>query len=160
MEASPYWYKHAIFYEAPVRAYCDSNGDGIGDLAGLTQKLDYLSELGVDCIWLNPIYPSPLKDDGYDISDYCAIHPDYGSLEDFAHLVNLAHDKGLRIITDLVVNHTSNQHPWFQAAQSSRDSLYRNYYVWSDTDQAYAGVRVIFVDTEKSNWTWDELAGQ
>jgi len=160
MTSSPYWYKHAVFYEAPVRAYCDSNGDGIGDLAGLTQKLDYLAELGVDCLWLNPIYPSPLKDDGYDISDYCAVHPDYGNLEDFTQLVEQAHKRGLRLITDLVVNHTSNQHPWFQAARQDRNSPYRDYYVWSDSDQKYAGARIIFVDTEKSNWTWDPLAGQ
>ncbi|MFZ2097080.1 MAG: maltose alpha-D-glucosyltransferase [Anaerolineales bacterium] len=158
--ATATWYKNAIFYEAPVRAFCDSNGDGIGDLVGLTQKLDYLSELGVDCIWLNPIYPSPLKDDGYDISDYCGIHPDYGSLADFIDLIGQAHQRGLRIITDLVVNHTSDQHPWFQAARQDRHSPYRDYYVWSDSDQKYAGVRIIFVDTEKSNWTWDETAGQ
>ena len=154
------WYKNAIFYEASVRAIHDSNGDGLGDLVGFTQKLDYLSDLGVDCIWLNPIYPSPLRDDGYDISDYCGIHPDYGNLDDFVHLVEQAHHKGLRIITDLVVNHTSDQHPWFQAARRDRNSPYRNYYVWSDTDQKYANVRIIFVDTEKSNWTWDAIAGQ
>lgn len=154
------WYKHSVFYEAPVRAFYDSNRDGKGDLVGLTQKLDYLAELGVDCIWLNPIYPSPLKDDGYDISDYCAIHPDFGTLDDFARLVDHAHQKGLRIITDLVVNHTSDQHRWFKEARSSRTSPYREYYVWSDTDQKYTGVRIIFVDTEKSNWAWDESAGQ
>ena len=131
------WYKNAVFYEAPVRAIFDSNADGKGDLAGLAQKLDYLAELGVDCIWLNPIYPSPLKDDGYDISDYCAVHPDYGSLDDFKQLVELAHKKGLRLIIDLVVNHTSDQHPWFQAARKDRSSPYRDYYVWSDTDQKY-----------------------
>ncbi len=160
MPPSPPWYKNAIFYEAPVRAFCDSNHDGKGDLAGLTGRLDYLVELGVDCIWLNPIYPSPLKDDGYDISDYCAVHPDYGSLADFSNLLEQAHKRGLRVITDLVVNHTSDQHPWFQAARSSRSSLYHDYYVWSDSDKKYAGVRIIFVDTEKSNWTWDEVAGQ
>jgi maltose alpha-D-glucosyltransferase / alpha-amylase len=154
------WYKNAVFYEAPVRAIYDNNADGKGDLAGLTQKLDYLTELGVDCIWLNPIYPSPLKDDGYDISDYCAIHPEFGSLEDFKHLVLAAHQKGLRLIIDLVVNHTSDQHPWFQAARKDRASPYREYYVWSDTDQKFANARIIFVDTEKSNWTWDDQAGQ
>jgi len=158
--SSSAWYKNAVFYEAPVRAFFDSNRDGIGDLVGLTQKLDYLEELGVDCIWLNPIYPSPLKDDGYDISDYCGLHPDYGSIVDFTNLVKQAHLKGLRLIIDLVVNHTSDQHPWFQAARRSRNSLYRDYYVWSDTDKKFAGVRIIFVDTEKSNWTWDEVAGQ
>lgn len=160
MSPSPLWYKKAVFYEAPVRAFCDSNGDGKGDLVGLTQKMDYLVDLGVDCIWLNPVYPSPLKDDGYDISDYCAIHPDYGTLRDFTTMIKEAHQRGLRIITDLVVNHTSDQHPWFQAARSSRNSPNRDYYVWSDTDQKFAGVRIIFVDSEKSNWTWDEVAGQ
>jgi maltose alpha-D-glucosyltransferase/alpha-amylase len=154
------WYKNAVFYEASVRAFCDSNGDGNGDLAGMAQKLGYLSDLGIDCLWLNPIYPSPLRDDGYDISDYCAIHPDYGSLDDFVHLVEEVHRKGLRIITDLVVNHTSDQHPWFQAARRDRKSPYRDYYVWSDTDQKYANARIIFVDTEKSNWSWDAVAGQ
>ncbi len=154
------WYKNAVFYEAPVRAIYDSNNDGKGDLAGLTQKLDYLAELEVDCIWLNPIYPSPLKDDGYDISDYCAVHPDFGSLDDFKHLVKAAHQRNLRLIIDLVVNHTSDQHPWFQAARNNRTSPYREYYVWSDTDQKFANVRIIFVDTEKSNWTWDDRAGQ
>jgi maltose alpha-D-glucosyltransferase/alpha-amylase len=159
-QSSSPWYMNAVFYEVPVRAFCDSNSDGIGDLVGLTQKLDYLVELGVDCIWLNPIYPSPLKDDGYDIADYCAIHPDYGNLEDFSDLISQAHRRGLRIITDLVMNHTSDQHPWFKAARASRESPYHDYYVWSDTDQKYAGVRIIFVDTEKSNWAWDEAAGQ
>jgi maltose alpha-D-glucosyltransferase / alpha-amylase len=154
------WYQNAIFYEVSVRAFHDSNGDGIGDLVGLTQKLDYLSDLGVDCIWLNPIYSSPLKDDGYDISDYCGIHPDFGNQADFVQLLEQAHHRGVRIITDLVVNHTSDQHPWFQAARRERNSSYRDYYVWSDTDQKYAGVRIIFVDTEKSNWTWDKVAGQ
>jgi maltose alpha-D-glucosyltransferase/alpha-amylase len=154
------WYMNAVFYEVPVRAYYDCNADGIGDLEGLTQKLDYLSDLGIDCIWLNPIYPSPLKDDGYDISNYCAIHPDYGNLDDFAHLVEKAHHRGLHLITDLVVNHTSDLHPWFQAARSDRGSSYRNYYVWSDTDQKFADVRIIFQDTEKSNWAWDAQAGQ
>ena len=143
-----------------MRAFCDSNGDGSGDLTGMAGKLDYLAELGIDCLWLNPIYPSPLKDDGYDIGDYCAIHPDYGSLDDFTRLVEQAHQRGLRLITDLVVNHTSDQHPWFQAARRERNSPYRDYYVWSDSDQKYAGVRIIFVDSEKSNWTWDETAGQ
>ena len=154
------WYMNAVFYEVPVRAIKDSNGDGLGDLAGLTQKLDYLTELGIDCLWVNPIYPSPLKDDGYDISDYCNIHLDYGSLKDFVHLVEETHRRGLRLITDLVVNHTSDQHPWFQAARRDRNSPYRDYYVWSDTDQKYTQARIIFVDTEKSNWTWDEAAGQ
>jgi maltose alpha-D-glucosyltransferase/alpha-amylase len=154
------WYKNAVFYEVYVRAFYDSNADGRGDLNGLTRKLDYLQSLGVDCLWLLPIYPSPLKDDGYDISDYTGIHPDYGTLDDFKNLLGAAHARNIRIIMDLVLNHTSDQHPWFQAARSNRDSPYRDYYVWSDTDQKYGQARIIFVDTEKSNWTWDETAGQ
>ena len=157
---SSLWYKNAIFYEVYVRAFYDSNGDGHGDLAGLIQKLDYLQNLGVDCIWLLPIYPSPLRDDGYDIADYYNILPTYGDLNDFKELVRQAHDRGMRVITDLVMNHTSDQHPWFQAARSSRTSPYRDYYVWSDTDQKYKDARIIFLDTEKSNWAWDEAAGQ
>jgi maltose alpha-D-glucosyltransferase/alpha-amylase len=157
---SSYWYKSTIFYELYVRAFFDSNNDGHGDLKGVESKLDYLKELGIDCIWINPIYPSPLKDDGYDISDFYGIHPDYGALEDFKHLVAFAHSRNLRIITDMVLNHTSDQHPWFQAARADRNSPYRDYYVWSDTGQEYAGARIIFLDTEKSNWTWDPLAGQ
>ncbi|MDP2974714.1 MAG: alpha-amylase family glycosyl hydrolase, partial [Anaerolineales bacterium] len=154
------WYQNAIFYEVYVRAFCDSNGDGHGDLRGLTQKLDYLQDLGVDCLWLMPLYPSPLKDDGYDIADYYNIHPDYGTLEDFKNLLDAAHARGLRVITDLVLNHTSDQHPWFQAARLDHNSPYRDYYVWSDSDQKYREARIIFLDTEKSNWTWDETAGQ
>jgi maltose alpha-D-glucosyltransferase / alpha-amylase len=155
-----YWYQNAVYYELYVRAYYDSNGDGHGDLNGLTQKLDYLKELGIDCLWLLPIYPSPLKDDGYDISDYCNIHPDYGTLDDFAHLLKEGHSRGIRIITDLVMNHTSDAHPWFQAARVDRNSPYRAYYVWSDTDHKFADARIIFLDTEKSNWTWDPVAAQ
>ncbi len=154
------WYKNATFYEVYVRAFYDSNGDGHGDLVGLNQKLDYLQALGVDCLWLLPIYPSPLKDDGYDISDYMGIHPDYGTLNDFRALLEAAHARGIRLIMDLVINHTSDQHPWFQAARSDRNSPFRNYYVWSDTDKKYSQARIIFLDTEKSNWTWDETAGQ
>ena len=157
---APAWYKDAVFYEVYVRAFNDSNADGHGDLRGLTQKLDYLQDLGVDCLWLLPTYPSPLLDDGYDIADYYGIHPDYGSLQDFKDLVAAVHARGMRIVTDLILNHTSNQHPWFQAARADRDSTYRDYYVWSDTDQRYEDARIIFLDTEKSNWTWDEQAGQ
>lgn len=157
---SELWYKNAVFYEVYVRAFFDSNGDGHGDLKGLVQKLDYLKDLGIDCIWLLPIYPSPLRDDGYDIADYYNILPAYGSLEDFRSLVDAVHVRGMRLITDLVLNHTSDQHPWFQSARSSRQSPYRDYYVWSDTDQKYRDTRIIFLDTEKSNWTWDEVAGQ
>jgi maltose alpha-D-glucosyltransferase / alpha-amylase len=154
------WYKQAVFYEVYVRAYRDSNGDGHGDLPGLMEKLDYIKELGVDCIWLLPIYPSPLRDDGYDISDYYSILPTYGTPQDFRALIDGVHARGMRLIADLVLNHTSDQHPWFQSARSSRSSPYRDYYVWSDTDQKYQDARIIFLDTEKSNWTWDEAAGQ
>ena len=158
--SEPLWYKNAVFYEVYVRAFYDSNGDGHGDLNGLTQKLDYLQSLGVDCLWLLPIYPSPLKDDGYDISDYMGIHPDYGSLGDFKALLEAAHARNIRLIMDLVVNHSSDQHSWFQAARADRNSPYRDYYVWSDSDEKYSQARIIFLDTEKSNWTWDETAGQ
>jgi maltose alpha-D-glucosyltransferase/alpha-amylase len=154
------WYKDAVFYEVHVRAFCDGNGDGHGDLPGLISKLDYLQELGVDCLWLMPIYPSPLLDDGYDIADFTRVHPDYGTLDDFRNLIEQAHRRGLRVIADLVLNHTSDRHPWFQAARSDRRSPYRDYYVWSDTDQKYSQTRIIFLDTEKSNWTWDDQAGQ
>ncbi|RME41488.1 MAG: maltose alpha-D-glucosyltransferase [Caldilineae bacterium] len=156
----PLWYKNAVFYEVHIRAFCDSNGDGIGDLPGLTARLDYLQDLGVDCLWLLPMFPSPLKDDGYDIADYFNIHPDYGTVDDFRRLVREAHARGIRVITDLVLNHTSDQHPWFIEARKSRDNPYRNWYVWSDTDRKYAGARIIFVDTEPSNWTFDPQTGQ
>jgi len=154
------WYKNAIFYEVHVRAFSDSNNDGNGDLKGLTSHLGYIRDLGVDCIWLLPIYPSPLKDDGYDISDFYNIHPMYGDLNDFNSLLNTAHNMGLRVITDLVLNHTSDQHPWFQTARSDPKSPYHNYYTWSETDQKYLNTRIIFTDTEKSNWTWDKTAGK
>lgn len=154
------WYKNAVFYEISVRAFKDSDGDGHGDLQGLTGKLDYLKVLGVDCIWIMPIYPSPLRDDGYDIADYYSVDKTYGSLDDLKAMIDAAHQRKIRIIMDLVLNHTSDQHPWFQAARSDKNSPYRHYYVWSDTDQIYKDVRIIFVDTEKSNWTWDEKAGQ
>ncbi len=154
------WYKNAIFYEVNVRAYKDSNGDGHGDLQGLIQKLDYLKDLGVDCLWLMPIYESPLKDDGYDISDYYNIQEIFGDTADFKQLIDAAHQRNIRIVTDLVMNHTSDQHPWFQAARSSKDSPFRDYYVWSDDNQKYGLTRIIFVDTVDSNWTWDETTGQ
>ena len=154
------WYKNAVFYEVNVRAFYDSDEDGLGDLRGLTEKLDYVKELGVDCLWLLPVFPSPLLDYGYDIADYYNIHPDLGTLDDFKTFLDAAHTRGLRVITDLVINHTSDQHPWFQAARSDRNSPYRDYYVWSDTDQKYREARIIFLDTETSNWTWDEQAGQ
>jgi maltose alpha-D-glucosyltransferase/alpha-amylase len=160
MNEDPLWYKNAVLYELNVRAFKDSNGDGIGDLKGASQKLEYLRELGIDCIWLLPTYPSPLRDDGYDISDYYGIHEDYGTLSDFTEFIDRAHMLGMKVITDLVLNHTSDMHPWFQAARADRNSPYRDYYVWSDTDQKYSGARIIFLDTEPSNWTWDTEAGQ
>ena len=157
---SDLWYKDAVIYEVYVRAFYDSNGDGHGDLRGLTQKLDYLKDLGVDCLWLLPIYPSPLKDDGYDISNYYDVHPTYGTLDDFKNLLDAAHERGLRIITDLVLNHTSDQHPWFRAARANPHSVFRNYYVWSDSSLTYRDSRIIFTDTEESNWAWDEGSKQ
>jgi maltose alpha-D-glucosyltransferase / alpha-amylase len=156
---SEQWYKNAIFYELHVKTFYDSSGDGIGDFQGLTQKLDYIRDLGVTCIWLLPFFPSPLRDDGYDIADYLDIHPDYGTLDDFRAFLDGAHARGLRVIADLVINHTSDQHPWFQAARSDPDSPYRDYYVWSETDEKYTDARIIFTDTEISNWTWDRNAG-
>jgi maltose alpha-D-glucosyltransferase/alpha-amylase len=158
MLSDPLWYKDAVFYEVHVRAFKDGNDDGIGDFVGLTQKLDYLKELGVDCLWLLPFYPSPLRDDGYDVSDYRAIHPAYGTMVDFERFLDAAHGRSIRVISDLVVNHTSDQHRWFQAARRDAASPYRDYYVWSDTDQRYRDARIIFVDTEPSNWSWDRVA--
>jgi maltose alpha-D-glucosyltransferase/alpha-amylase len=159
MDSAP-WYKNAVFYQVYLRAFKDSNGDGFGDLKGLTQELDYLQELGVDCIWLMPISPSPLKDDGYDIADYYTVADMYGNLDDFQELLDAAHDRNMRLIMDLVMNHTSNQHPWFESARRHRRSPFRDYYEWSDTDQLYKEARVIFVDVESSNWAWDQSAKQ
>jgi maltose alpha-D-glucosyltransferase/alpha-amylase len=159
-ESDPQWFKHAVFYEIHVRGFFDGNGDGSGDLRGLTEKLDYLEWLGIDCIWLLPMYPSPLRDGGYDIADFYGIHPDYGTVEDFRAFVDAAHQRQMRVIADLVMNHTSSDHPWFQEARSSPDSPKRDWYVWSDTNELYPDARVIFVDTEPSNWTWDPVAGQ
>ncbi len=152
------WYKDAVVYQLHVRTFCDSNGDGIGDFVGLTQRLDYLQELGTTAIWLLPFYPSPLRDDGYDIADYTTVHPSYGTLEDFKTFLNAAHTRGIRVIIEMVMNHTSDQHPWFQEARSSPDNPKRDWYVWSDTDTKYQGVRIIFLDTEMSNWTWDPVS--
>ena len=152
------WYKNAVFYEVSTRAYYDSNGDGIGDIKGVTMKLDYIKQLGVDCIWLLPIFSSPLVDDGYDISDYYNIHPDLGTIADFKELIEETHKRGMRIIADLVVNHTSDQCEWFKQAEADENSPYRDYYVWSDSNQRYADARIIFVDTETSNWSWSEKA--
>ena len=154
------WYKNAVFYEISVSAFKDSSGDGRGDLQGLSEKLDYLKNLGVDCIWLMPIYPSPLKDDGYDIADYYNVAKVFGDLDDLKALVKSAHILGIRIIMDLVMNHTSDEHPWFQAARADRNSPYHDYYVWSDTKEKFKDARIIFIDAEPSNWTWDERAGQ
>jgi maltose alpha-D-glucosyltransferase/alpha-amylase len=157
--SDPLWYKDAIIYELHVRAFADSNADGVGDFPGLMQKLDYLQDLGVTCIWLLPFFPSPLRDDGYDISDYLNVHPSYGTIEDFQAFLKAAHEHDLQVMIELVMNHTSDQHPWFQAArQAPPGSPERDFYVWSDTDDKYKGVRIIFTDTEKSNWTWDPVA--
>jgi maltose alpha-D-glucosyltransferase/alpha-amylase len=159
LEDDPLWYKDAIIYQLHVRAFYDSNADGIGDFRGLTEKLDYIRDLGVTAIWLQPFYPSPLKDDGYDISDYHNVHPDYGTRADFRHFLREAHRRGLRVITELVINHTSDQHPWFQAARRAPPgSRKRNFYVWSDTDRKWLETRIIFTDTETSNWAWDPVA--
>ncbi|MCG5241347.1 maltose alpha-D-glucosyltransferase [Azospirillum doebereinerae] len=153
------WYKDAVIYQLHVKAFFDADNDGIGDFAGLTQKLDYIQDLGVTAVWLLPFYPSPLRDDGYDIADYSSVNPTYGNLDDFQRFLNECHERGLRVITELVINHTSDQHPWFQRArQAPAGSNHRDYYVWSDTDQKYQGTRIIFCDTEKSNWTWDPVA--
>jgi maltose alpha-D-glucosyltransferase/alpha-amylase len=154
------WHTNAIFYELYLRAFRDSNGDGHGDFAGLREKLDYLQWLGVDCIWLLPVYPSPLKDDGYDIASFYGINPDFGFLEDFRMTVEEVHRRGMKIIADLVVNHTSDQHPWFIESRRSKDSPMRDFYVWSPTDDKYKDTRIIFLDTEKSNWTYDEQTGE
>lgn len=159
MESDPLWYKDAIIYEVHVRCFYDSNGDGIGDFAGLTAKLDYLQDLGITAIWLLPFYPSPLKDDGYDISNYTEIHPSFGTLKDFRKFLKEAKARGLRVITELVMNHTSDQHPWFQKARKSKEkSKAREFYVWSDTPEKYQEARIIFQDFEKSNWTFDSEA--
>ncbi len=154
------WYKNAIFYEIYLRSFKDGNGDGVGDISGLREKLVYLNQLGVDCIWLLPIYPSPRKDDGYDISYHYAIDDTYGSLQDFKKLINDVHAKKMRIIMDLVLNHTSDQHPWFLAAREDPKSPYHDYYVWSDSIEKYKEARVIFLDTETSNWSWDDKVGK
>ncbi len=154
------WYQNAVFYEILVRGFYDANGDGTGDLAGVTSKLDYLEWLGVDCLWLLPFYQSPLRDGGYDISDFWTILPEYGDLADAVELVEEAHRRGIRIIADLVMNHTSDQHPWFQESRQGTNNAKSDWYVWRDTDDEYLDARVIFVDTEKSNWTFDALRGQ
>jgi maltose alpha-D-glucosyltransferase / alpha-amylase len=158
-ELDPHWYRDAVIYQLHIKSFFDSNDDGVGDFPGLMQKLDYIAELGVDTLWVLPFYPSPRRDDGYDIAEYRGVHPDYGTLHDAKRFVKEAHARGLKVVTELVVNHTSDQHPWFQRARAAKPgSAWRNYYVWSDTDQNYQGTRIIFLDTEKSNWTWDPVA--
>jgi maltose alpha-D-glucosyltransferase/alpha-amylase len=159
-ESDPLWFKRAVFYEIHIRGFFDGNDDGAGDFRGLSDKLDYLQWLGIDCIWLLPMYASPLRDGGYDIADFFTIHPDYGTVEDFRLFVEAAHQRGIRVIADLVMNHTSSDHPWFQESRSSPDSPKRDWYVWADEDTRYPEARVIFIDTEPSNWTWDPVAGQ
>lgn len=156
----PLWYKDAIIYQLHIKSFFDANNDGVGDFAGLNAKLDYIVNLGVTAVWMLPFYPSPRRDDGYDIADYRGVHEDYGSLADIRNFITAAHERGLRVITELVINHTSDQHSWFQRARRApAGSPERDFYVWSDTDEKYAGTRIIFLDTEKSNWTWDEVAG-
>src|ERR671935_762874 len=155
------WYKDAVIYQVHVKSFRDSNADGYGDFKGLTERLDYVESLGATCLWLLPFYPSPLRDDGYDIAEYEAINPTYGTIDDFKAFLDEAHRRGLRVITELVINHTSDQHPWFQRARKApKGSAHRNWYVWSDDPTKYAGTRIIFLDTEPSNWTWDDVAKQ
>jgi maltose alpha-D-glucosyltransferase/alpha-amylase len=156
--AQSLWYKDAVIYQLHVRTFCDSNNDGIGDFPGLMQKLDYLQYMGVDALWLMPFFPSPLRDDGYDIADYTSVHPNYGELKDFKAFLKVAHERGIRVIIELVLNHTSDQHAWFHESRSSRDNPKRDWYVWSDTDDRYKNARIIFLDTEMSNWAWDPVS--
>ena len=157
----PLWYKDAVVYQLHIKSFRDANADGYGDFRGLIEKLDYVQQLGANAIWLLPFYPSPLRDDGYDIGSYESINPTYGSIEDFKDFMEAAHARGIRVITELVINHTSDQHPWFQRARRApKDSPERNWYVWSDDPNRYAGTRIIFTDTETSNWTWDPVAQQ
>jgi maltose alpha-D-glucosyltransferase/alpha-amylase len=158
LDQNPYWYKDALIYQVHVRTFYDNNGDGIGDFQGLEQRMDYLQELGITAIWLMPFFPSPLRDDGYDIADYRSVHPSYGTLDDFKKFLAVAHERGIRVIIEMVLNHTSDQHPWFQESRSSRDNPRRNWYVWSDTDTRYKSARIIFIDTEMSNWAWDPIS--
>jgi len=160
MSIDPLWFKDAVFYEAPVKSFFDCDNNGIGDFRGMAEKLDYIKQLGVECIWLLPMYPTPFKDDGYDISDFVSIHPDFGTTDDFKELIDAAHERGLKVIADMVVNHTSDQHAWFQESRKDPHSTYRDYYVWSDDPTRYADARILFIDTEVSNWTYDPEAGQ
>ena len=159
-DPSDRWFQHAVFYEVLVRGFFDANGDGTGDLPGLRAKLDYLQWLGIDCLWLLPFYPSPLRDGGYDVSDFFNVHPDYGTLGDLVALLEDAHRRGIRVIADLVMNHTSDQHPWFLESRSSRTNPRADWYVWNDDDQRWPEARVVFTDAERSNWTWDDTRKQ
>jgi maltose alpha-D-glucosyltransferase / alpha-amylase len=156
----PEWFKRAVFYEVLVRSFKDSDGDGVGDLRGLIEKLDFLEWLGVDCLWLPPFYPSPLRDGGYDVSDYKNVLPEFGTLEDFGRFVRMAHDRGMRVIVDFVMNHTSDQHAWFQSSREDPGGPYGDFYVWADDDTGYPDARIIFVDTETSNWAFDPVRRQ
>jgi maltose alpha-D-glucosyltransferase/alpha-amylase len=156
----PLWFKRAVFYEVLVRSFADSDADGIGDMRGLIDRLDYLEWLGVDCLWLPPFFASPLRDGGYDVASYTDILPDFGTVEDFSLLLERAHERGIRVIIDMVMNHTSDQHPWFQASRTDPDGPYGDFYVWADSDTGYADARIIFVDTEVSNWTFDPIRKQ
>src|SRR5438128_6075778 len=159
LDEDPLWYKNGIIYEVHVRAFQDSNGNGVGDFRGLVDKLDYLQDLGVTALWLLPFYPSPLRDDGYDTADYVSVNPIYGNLDDFKLFLREAHRRGLRVVTELVLNHTSDQHPWFQRARrAAAGSPERDFYVWSDTPDKYSETRIIFKDFEPSNWSWDPVA--
>jgi maltose alpha-D-glucosyltransferase / alpha-amylase len=155
----PLWYKDSVIYQLHIKSFYDSNADGFGDINGLIEKLDYIQDLGVDAIWMLPFYPSPMRDDGYDIADYESINPVYGSESDFRRLLREAHRRGLNVITELVINHTSDQHPWFQVARYAPPGTpERDFYVWSDDEEKYKDARIIFTDTERSNWTWDPVA--
>jgi maltose alpha-D-glucosyltransferase/alpha-amylase len=155
-----FWYRDAVIYQLHVKSFFDSDNNGVGDFSGLTAKLDYVKDLGANAIWVMPFYPSPLRDDGYDIAQYLGINPAFGTLRDFRRFVREAHERDLRVITELVINHTSDQHPWFQKARRAKPgSQARNFYVWSDTNEKYKDARIIFLDTETSNWTWDPVAG-
>jgi maltose alpha-D-glucosyltransferase / alpha-amylase len=158
--SDPDWYKRAVFYEVLVRSFCDSNGDGVGDIKGLAEKLDYLQWLGIDCIWLPPFFTSPMRDGGYDVADLTNVQPEIGDLGDFVEFVEAAHARGIRVIIDFVMNHTSDAHPWFQESRKNPDGPFGDFYVWADDDKAYSDARIIFVDTESSNWTFDPLRKQ
>ncbi|MGZ8758930.1 MAG: alpha-amylase family glycosyl hydrolase, partial [Aeromicrobium sp.] len=156
----PAWFKRAVFYEVLVRSFMDSDNNGVGDLRGLIDKLDYLEWLGVDCLWIPPFYPSPLRDGGYDVAGFTDVAPELGTIDDFAELLDKTHAAGIRIIIDFVMNHTSDQHPWFQSSRNDPEGPFGDFFVWSDTDQLYEDARIIFVDTEPSNWTWDPVRKQ